>query len=82
MQHYLFMQKVNVQIRVTAQLADEIERLADVSKSDFVRKAIEEKIQREKSRRLEEQWIEGLHKNPESTKESDDWLKAEAWDEQ
>ncbi len=74
-----FMSKVNVQIRLPEELNAQIAGFSPKSKSDFVRKAIEEKIQKERFRLLEEKWIHALSKHPEETKESETWLKAESW---
>lgn len=73
------MSGVNVQVRLPSELDSRIEELAPKSKSAFVREAIEEKIQRERFRRLEERWIKALEKNPEDSKEARRWLKAEEW---
>lgn len=74
------MQKTNLQIRIPPEIDDQIARLAPESKSAFVREAIEEKIRREREKRLEDQWIKALHRHPEDSKEADAWLKAESWD--
>ncbi len=74
------MAKMNLQVRVGPETDAQIESLAPKSKSDFVRQAIEEKIQREMFRRLEAQWIEALKKNPERKRDAEDWLKAERWE--
>lgn len=60
-------------------MEEEIERLAPQSKSIFVREAIEEKIRKEKERRLEEAWVKALRKKPEDKEEAEDWLKGESW---
>ncbi len=78
--HYNIMTNVNLQVRLAPEMEAQIEQLAPGSKSAFVRQAIEEKIQREKFRRLEEQWIKALQKHPEDSQKSEAWLKAEAWE--
>ena len=73
------MSKVNVQVRLEETMGTEIAALAPRSKSAFVREAIEEKLQKEKFRRLEEQWIRALLNQPQAKPEREAWLKAEAW---
>jgi hypothetical protein len=77
------MQKTNLQVRIPPEVDSQIAHLAPKSKSDFVRKAVEEKIRREMGRRLEAQWIEALKKHPEDaakgSKDAEAWVKAEAW---
>lgn len=73
------MSKTNLQIRIPEEVDSQISQLNPRSKSDFVRKAIEEKIQREMFKKLESQWIEALAEKPEDAKEAKQWLKAESW---
>lgn len=73
------MRKNNLQIRISPQVDQQIAELSPQSKSEFVRRAIEEKIQREEFRKLEEQWVQALQKDPENVKETEKWLKAEVW---
>jgi hypothetical protein len=72
---------VNLQVRLAAELAAEIDRLSPGSRSGFVRSAVEEKIRRERARRLEQRWIQALAKKRDDAREADAWLRAEAWDE-
>lgn len=74
------MSKMNLQVRIAPEADAQIAQLTTRSKSEFVRQAIEEKIRRETFRRLEEQWIEAVKKNPENRKEAKAWLKAESWE--
>lgn len=73
------MAKVNLQVRLSEELDAQISQLAPRFKSEFVRQAVQEKIQREMFKKLEEQWIKALKKTPEEEREAQDWLKAEAW---
>lgn len=73
------MHKTNLQIRITPEIDAQIGRFAPKSKSDFVRRAVEEKIRREADRQLETQWIAALKKHPEDSDEAEAWMKAEAW---
>ncbi len=73
------MPKTNLQVRITPEMSAKIDKIAPGSKSEFVREAIEEKIQRELFKKMEAQWIEALIKNPQDTKYDEDWLKAESW---
>ena len=74
------MQKNNLQIRISEEMNKAIAELSPKSKSDFVRQAIEEKIQKEKAKKFEEQWISALKKKPESTQEAKQWLQIESWE--
>ncbi|MBI2335991.1 MAG: hypothetical protein HYU97_04435 [Deltaproteobacteria bacterium] len=73
------MAKTNLQVRIPEEVNSQIAQLKFHSKSDFVRQAIEEKIQRELFKKLEEQWIEALAKKPEDLQEAKKWLQAESW---
>ncbi len=73
------MPKTNLQIRIPEEINSQISQLSLGSKSDFVRRAIEEKIQREMFKKLEEQWIEALSHKMEDFKDANKWLKAESW---
>ena len=75
------MKKTNLQIRIPEELDIEIENLAPHSKSEFVRQAIEEKIQKEKELHFEKQWIKALKKNPEDLREAEKWSQVESWEE-
>jgi len=76
------MAKTNLQIRIPEDLDSQIAALAPKSKSSFVREAIEEKIHREIDKKREAKWIQALKKNPEDSKDSGTWLKAESWEPQ
>ena len=73
------MKNSNLQVRISPEVEEEIERLAPKSRSAFVREAIEEKIRRDQDLHREAEWIKALSQNPEGTDGADDWLKAEAW---
>jgi hypothetical protein len=73
------MAKTNLQIRVSEEIVNQIGKVSEKSKSEFVREAIEEKIRREMDRKRVEKWIEALKKKPEDVKEAENWLKAESW---
>ncbi|MBI2339925.1 MAG: hypothetical protein HYU99_06125 [Deltaproteobacteria bacterium] len=73
------MSKVNLQIRVPAEVAGQIKSLSP-SRTEFVRRAIMEKIKRDTDRQKEEQWIEALKKNPEDMKEAMKWIRIQKWD--
>lgn len=78
----LTMHKINLQVRLPEEIDKELSRLSPSSKSEFVRQAIEEKIRREKTRILEDQWIQALSSHPEDKKEAEEWLKAGNWGNQ
>ncbi len=72
---------INLQIRISRELNSKLTRFAKGSKSDFVREALEEKLQKETARRLEEQWIAALKKKRDTSADDDAWSAAEAWGE-
>ncbi len=73
------MRNVNVQVRLPDDLDQKISRIASRSKSSFIREAIEEKIARERKKRLEEQWIQALQGHPEDEREAESWFQREDW---
>ncbi len=79
--HDILMTSFNLQVRLDSKNIKEIDDLDYKSRSEFVREAIMEKIQKEKTKKLEEKWIKALSKHPQSDENSDDWLAAEAWEE-
>lgn len=75
--HDSHMTGINLQIRIPPELDLQLKKLAPKSRSAFVRAAIEEKVRRETERRMEEQWIAALKKNPDEFDE--DLFKAQEW---
>jgi Arc/MetJ-type ribon-helix-helix transcriptional regulator len=74
------MHKRNLQLRIPPEIDDQLNQLAPKSRSQFVREALVEKIQREKEKAMENKWIQALKRHPENINEAKRWLKAEAWD--
>lgn len=72
---------MNIQIRIPGATNKKINKLAKKSRAEFVRKAIQEKIQRELDRQKEEQWINALRSHSEDTQNIKDWLRANEWGE-
>ncbi len=79
--HYNYMTTLNLQVRIDSKNIKEIDILSSKSRSEFVRQAIIEKIEKEQTKKLEEQWIQALSKHPDTDKNLDHWLAAEAWEE-
>lgn len=73
------MATVNLQVRISEDVEAALAAVASPSKSDFVREAILEKIQRERFAKLEHQWVEALQEHPDEGGAAKDWLKVEAW---
>lgn len=73
------MAKVNLQVRLSEELDSQISQLAPRFKSEFVRQAVQEKIQREMFKKLEAQWVKALKKDSKEEASAQDWLNAEAW---
>jgi metal-responsive CopG/Arc/MetJ family transcriptional regulator len=71
------MTQINLQVRIPTELDAALDEACDGNKSRFVRAAIEEKIARERARRLEQQWIDALVASPQPEEEA--WLEAESW---
>jgi Arc/MetJ-type ribon-helix-helix transcriptional regulator len=75
------MPNINVQVRLSPEIADQINSLAVKSKSEFLREAIREKIKKEWDKRLVEKWIIALQKKSDKDRYAIEWLKAESWGE-
>lgn len=74
------MQQINLQIRVPAEFVKEMEHFSSLSRSDFVRVAIQEKLDKLRAEQMEGQWIKALGKSPESKNEAEAWHRAEDWE--
>lgn len=79
--HYKYMPKINLQIRLPEETAEDLDQVVRGSRSAFVREAIAEKIRRERDKLLEEQWIAALKRGGDEAEESRDWLKVETWED-
>ncbi|MBI3073700.1 MAG: hypothetical protein HYY84_16435 [Deltaproteobacteria bacterium] len=73
------MAKTSLQVRIPDEIESALLELAPDSRSAFVREAIEEKIRREKAKRLEQAWIQALKDSPEDVREAKRWVRADAW---
>ncbi len=73
------MAKLNLQVRIPEEIESALSELAPDSRSAFVREAIEEKIRRERAKRLERAWIKALEKSPEDPRDARRWVDANAW---
>ncbi len=74
------MSQLNLQVRISTEVLKQIELLSQLSRSEFVRKAILEKLERERLLKLENKWITALKKNPQDEKDGALWANAEEWD--
>ncbi|GEM_PF-5766564 len=73
------MSTTNLQIRLPTALAKQLSKCGAASKSVFVRQAIEEKLVRERTARLERRWIDALGQSPDHTSNARAWRSVEAW---
>lgn len=74
------MAQINLQIRVPEEFIRQMEAVSALSRSDFVREAIAEKLGKIQADRMEQQWIKALANPPPSQEEAEAWHKAEAWE--
>lgn len=75
----------NLQVRISSDLDKAIGRLSKGStRSEFVRKVLEDIVRKVEIKKMEDQWIAALKKNPPTKKEIEEdreWLKAQAWED-
>ena len=76
----LFMK--NVQITVdeeTLRQVDLISKPLGFKRSEIVRQALREWLQRRALERFEEDWIAALEARPDDARRADEWLAAQTW---
>jgi metal-responsive CopG/Arc/MetJ family transcriptional regulator len=72
----------NIQITVDQEMLHEVDRVAGplgLKRSEIVRQALREWLQRRAVARFEDTWIAALKKRPDEPDRADDWLSIQAW---
>jgi metal-responsive CopG/Arc/MetJ family transcriptional regulator len=72
----------NIQITVdeeTLRQVDRVSRPLGLKRSEVVRQALRQWLQKRATERFEEEWISALRGAPDDTSRADDWLIAQAW---
>ena len=72
----------NVQITVDDETLRQVDRLAKplgLKRSEIVRQALRQWLQRRAVERFEQDWIAALKERPDGQDRSEDWLAVQAW---
>lgn len=72
----------NVQISFDEVLLEKFDKYATESRltrSAAVREAVKTWIRQEEIKKFEDTWIQKLKENPDDSKDSEAWIKADAW---
>jgi metal-responsive CopG/Arc/MetJ family transcriptional regulator len=71
-----------VQVSIDAETLRAVDRAAKrlgLKRSEVVRRALREWLQRRTVERLEAEWLASLERTPDDSKRADAWLDAQAW---
>ena len=72
----------NVQISIDPETLAQVDRAAKplgLKRSEIVRQALREWLRRRSISRFEEEWIAALRGRPDTARDAEDWLGAQAW---
>jgi metal-responsive CopG/Arc/MetJ family transcriptional regulator len=72
----------NIQITVdedTLRQVDRVARPLGLKRSEVVRQALRQWLQRRATERFEEAWVAALGRTPDDPRRADDWLGAQTW---
>ena len=72
----------NVQISIDPETLAQVDRVAKplgLKRSEIVRQALREWLRRRSISRFEEEWIAALRDRPDTARDAEDWLGAQAW---
>ena len=72
----------NIQITVdeeTLQQVDRVSRPLGLKRSEVVRQALRQWLQRRATERFEEEWIAALGRAPDDHRRAEDWLGVQSW---
>ncbi len=76
----LFMK--NVQITVDEETLQQVDRMSKplgLKRSEIVRQALRQWLQRRALERFEADWIAALKRRPDDARQADEWLAVQAW---
>jgi metal-responsive CopG/Arc/MetJ family transcriptional regulator len=72
----------SIQVRLDEETLCELDRvsgLLGLKRSEVVREALGQWLQRRATERFEEEWISALRTVPDDQKRADDWLGVQSW---
>ncbi len=74
----------NVQISFDENLLNAVDHFAEssrLSRSAIIRQAVKNWLRQKKIKEFEDQWIKGLEMNPDDSKNTEAWIKAQQWED-
>jgi metal-responsive CopG/Arc/MetJ family transcriptional regulator len=72
----------NIQITVDEETLRQVDRVSGpmgLKRSEVVRQALRQWLQRRATERFEEEWIAALGREPDDTRRAEDWLGVQSW---
>lgn len=76
----LFMKNVQVTVdEETLQQVDRMSKPLGLKRSEIVRQALRQWLQRRALERFEADWIAALERRPDDARQADEWLAVQAW---
>lgn len=72
----------NIQITVDEETLRQVDRVSKplgLKRSEIVRQALRQWLQRRAIERFEEDWIAALHDRPDAAGRADEWLAIQTW---
>jgi len=72
----------NIQITVDEETLRQVDRVAGpmgLKRSEVVRQALRQWLQRRATERFEEEWIAALGREPDDARRAEDWLGVQSW---
>jgi metal-responsive CopG/Arc/MetJ family transcriptional regulator len=72
----------NIQITVDEETLRQVDRVSKplgLKRSEIVRQALREWLQRRVVEKFEDDWIAALNRRPDDAARADDWLAAQTW---
>jgi len=72
----------NVQITVDEETLAQIDRIGKplgLKRSEIVRRALRDWVQRHAVEGFEQEWIEALYKKPDQASRAEEWLSIQTW---
>ena len=80
--HIQNMSMKNIQITVDEETLRQVDRVSGplgLKRSEVVRQALRQWLQRRATERFEEDWIAALRKVPDDPDRADDWIGVQSW---
>ena len=72
----------NVQITVDQETLEGVDRIGKplgLKRSEIVRQALRDWLQKHAVETFEQEWIESLRKHPDDSKRAEDWIPIQEW---